>query len=227
MQVEVVSKHYCTCAPAFRSAKAKFIVFAHHRCVTGLLCCSVRSRLFLRLMCFFQPRSWQACAQAFVHPPSWVLFPRRDVMDALAAELLTCGVLGGGKASREASTNDEGSADAAGNRFSATTAAGQRRSRCEAEGARHSEVAAAAEAGGLLGRMPGGVPFVRIDGSHTSEERRAAVAAFRSDARIRVALLSITAACVGLDFSSASVVVFVELPDEVGRCTSAQLAWVE
>ena len=36
------------------------------------------------------------------------------------------------------------------------------------------------------------------------------------DPRVRVALLSITAAAVGLDFSSASAVVFVELPNEVG-----------
>lgn len=41
------------------------------------------------------------------------------------------------------------------------------------------------------------------------------MARFRSDPSIRVALLSITAAAVGLDFSAASVVVFVELPFEV------------
>ena len=38
--------------------------------------------------------------------------------------------------------------------------------------------------------------------------RRAAVRRFASDASVRVALLSVTAAGVGLDFSSASVVVF-------------------
>ncbi len=41
------------------------------------------------------------------------------------------------------------------------------------------------------------------------------MARFRSDPTIRVALLSITAAAVGLDFSAASAVVFVELPHEV------------
>jgi len=46
-------------------------------------------------------------------------------------------------------------------------------------------------------------------------QRREAVNRFRSDSSIRVALLSITAAAVGLDFSSASAVVFVELPHEV------------
>lgn len=46
-------------------------------------------------------------------------------------------------------------------------------------------------------------------------QRHEAVVRFRRDASVRVALLSITAAAVGLDFSSASVVVFVELPYEV------------
>jgi hypothetical protein len=46
-------------------------------------------------------------------------------------------------------------------------------------------------------------------------QRRQAVRTFADDPRVRVALLSITAACVGLNFCSASVVVFVELPHEV------------
>lgn len=41
-----------------------------------------------------------------------------------------------------------------------------------------------------------------------ASRRRAAVRRFASDASVRVALLSVTAAGVGLDFSSASVVVF-------------------
>ncbi|EFJ47804.1 hypothetical protein VOLCADRAFT_91788 [Volvox carteri f. nagariensis] len=60
-----------------------------------------------------------------------------------------------------------------------------------------------------------GVNYVRIDGSHDSGERRTAVMRFRDDPTVRVALLSITAAAVGLDFSAASAVVFVELPNEV------------
>lgn len=52
------------------------------------------------------------------------------------------------------------------------------------------------------------VPFVRIDGASDGEERRAAAARFRADPAVRVALLSVTAAGVGLDFSCASVVVF-------------------
>jgi SNF2 family DNA or RNA helicase len=40
----------------------------------------------------------------------------------------------------------------------------------------------------------GGVPFVRIDGSTDSFDRRSVVNRFRDDPSIRVALLSVTAA---------------------------------
>ena len=39
---------------------------------------------------------------------------------------------------------------------------------------------------------------------------------FRNEPALRVALLSVTAAGTGLDFSAASLVVFAELPSEVG-----------
>jgi hypothetical protein len=42
-----------------------------------------------------------------------------------------------------------------------------------------------------------GVGYVRVDGSHDSAERHAAVKKFRTDPSCRVALLSITAAAVG------------------------------
>ncbi|GIM10872.1 hypothetical protein Vretimale_14479, partial [Volvox reticuliferus] len=67
-----------------------------------------------------------------------------------------------------------------------------------------------------------GVNYVRIDGSHDSGERRTAVMRFRDDPTVRVALLSITAAAVGLDFSTASAVVFVELPTEVSLLQQAE-----
>lgn len=51
--------------------------------------------------------------------------------------------------------------------------------------------------------------FVRIDGETDQQSRREAVERFRSDASVRVALLSVTAAGTGLDFSAASAVVFV------------------
>ena len=41
---------------------------------------------------------------------------------------------------------------------------------------------------------------------------------FATDPRIKVALLSVTAAGTGLDFSAASHVVFAELPHEVRDC---------
>lgn len=59
------------------------------------------------------------------------------------------------------------------------------------------EAAAAAAHAGSSGRPGPGVGYVRVDGSHDSTERLAAVHRFRSDSSIRVALLSITAAAVG------------------------------
>ncbi|PRW44334.1 DNA annealing helicase and endonuclease ZRANB3 [Chlorella sorokiniana] len=81
-----------------------------------------------------------------------------------------------------------------------------------------NRLAAALE--GATGYAP--VGYVRIDGGTDPEDRRAAVRRFASDASVRVALLSVTAAGVGLDFSSASVVVFAELPDEVAHVRQAE-----
>ena len=44
---------------------------------------------------------------------------------------------------------------------------------------------------------------------------------FRNEPALRVALLSVTAAGTGLDFSAASLVVFAELPSEVGHADAA------
>ncbi|PSC75396.1 DNA annealing helicase and endonuclease ZRANB3 [Micractinium conductrix] len=81
-----------------------------------------------------------------------------------------------------------------------------------------NRLAAALE--GAVGYAP--VGYVRIDGGTDPEDRRAAVRRFSSDAAIRVALLSVAAAGVGLDFSAASVVVFAELPDEVALVRQAE-----
>jgi hypothetical protein len=67
-----------------------------------------------------------------------------------------------------------------------------------------------------------GVGYVRIDGSVEPSHRMAEVRRFRDDPSVRVALLSITATAVGLDFSSAQAVVFVELPDEVALVRQAE-----
>lgn len=60
-----------------------------------------------------------------------------------------------------------------------------------------------------------GVPYIRIQGDVATSERHALVARFRNDPSVRVALLSVTAAGVGLDLSAASNVVFAEIPEEV------------
>jgi hypothetical protein len=59
------------------------------------------------------------------------------------------------------------------------------------------EEAAAAGAAAAGRRRWRGVSYVRVDGSHDSTERLAAVRRFKADSSVRVALLSITAAAVG------------------------------
>lgn len=68
----------------------------------------------------------------------------------------------------------------------------------------------------------GSPKFIRFDGDCDSVERMEMVQRFRTDPEIKVALLSITAASVGLDFSAASIVVFVELPQEVASVRQAE-----
>ena len=64
--------------------------------------------------------------------------------------------------------------------------------------------------------------FVRVDGENTAQERHEAVIKFREDPNTRVALLSITAAGFGLDFSSADKVVFFELPPDAASVKQAE-----
>lgn len=70
--------------------------------------------------------------------------------------------------------------------------------------------------------MLGSTGYVRIDGQSDSTDRMQAVNKFRCNPDVRLALLSITAAGVGLDFSTASVVVFVELPRDVAFVRQAE-----
>ncbi|ERM99888.1 DNA annealing helicase and endonuclease ZRANB3 isoform X1 [Amborella trichopoda] len=67
-----------------------------------------------------------------------------------------------------------------------------------------------------------GVDFVRIDGSTLPRARQMAVEAFRSRAEVKIAIIGITAGGVGLDFSSAQNVVFVELPKSVSELLQAE-----
>ncbi|XP_010546167.1 PREDICTED: DNA annealing helicase and endonuclease ZRANB3 isoform X2 [Tarenaya hassleriana] len=54
--------------------------------------------------------------------------------------------------------------------------------------------------------------FVRIDGTTLPRDRQLAVQSFRSCSEVKVAIIGIEAGGVGLDFSAAQNVVFVELP---------------
>ena len=72
--------------------------------------------------------------------------------------------------------------------------------------------------------------YVRIDGSTPSDERKILVDKFREGAAlndegivgVRIALLSVKAAGTGLDFSTASCVVFAELPDDASLLEQAE-----
>ncbi|KAI9384481.1 hypothetical protein POPTR_012G067000v4 [Populus trichocarpa] len=57
-----------------------------------------------------------------------------------------------------------------------------------------------------------GVGFVRIDGNTLASDRQNAVLSFQSSNKVKIAIIGITAGGVGLDFSSAQNVVFLELP---------------
>ncbi|KAJ1291737.1 hypothetical protein BS78_02G339000 [Paspalum vaginatum] len=67
-----------------------------------------------------------------------------------------------------------------------------------------------------------GIRFVRIDGSTLQRERKEAVDSFRLDPEVKVAIIGITAGGVGLDFSSAQNVVFVELPKSASELLQAE-----
>ncbi|KAG7954971.1 hypothetical protein I3843_11G048400 [Carya illinoinensis] len=57
-----------------------------------------------------------------------------------------------------------------------------------------------------------GISFVRIDGNTLARDRQSAVLSFKSSTEVKVAIIGITAGGIGLDFSSAQNVVFLELP---------------
>lgn len=75
--------------------------------------------------------------------------------------------------------------------------------------AHHKEVLDALEH--TVSKKMKGVGHIRIDGSVPSAERAARVKKFQTNAKIRVALLSVTAAGVGLTLTAASSVLFSEL----------------
>ncbi|EEC82393.1 hypothetical protein OsI_26740 [Oryza sativa Indica Group] len=66
------------------------------------------------------------------------------------------------------------------------------------------------------------IKYVRIDGSTSPRERKDAVDSFRLNPEVMVAIIGITAGGVGLDFSSAQNVVFVELPKSASELLQAE-----
>jgi len=67
-----------------------------------------------------------------------------------------------------------------------------------------------------------GAGFVRIDGRTAAAQRPALVASFQEDPVVRVAVLSITAAGVGLTLTAAQTVVFAELYWVPGQMAQAE-----
>ncbi|XP_072981422.1 uncharacterized protein [Typha angustifolia] len=67
-----------------------------------------------------------------------------------------------------------------------------------------------------------GIKFVRIDGSTLARDRQEAVEAFRLSAEVKIAIIGITAGGVGLNFSSAQNVVFLELPKSASEMLQAE-----
>ncbi|GMN54237.1 hypothetical protein TIFTF001_023365 [Ficus carica] len=67
-----------------------------------------------------------------------------------------------------------------------------------------------------------GIGFVRIDGTTLARDRQSAVLSFRTSTEVKIAIIGITAGGVGLDFSSAQHVVFLELPQSPSLMLQAE-----
>ncbi|KAM1081096.1 hypothetical protein EV1_015507 [Malus domestica] len=67
-----------------------------------------------------------------------------------------------------------------------------------------------------------GITFVRIDGNTLAADRQEAVRSFQLSTEVKIAIIGITAGGVGLDFSSAKHVVFLELPQSPSLMLQAE-----
>ncbi|CAA6657426.1 unnamed protein product [Spirodela intermedia] len=67
-----------------------------------------------------------------------------------------------------------------------------------------------------------GIQFIRIDGTTIPRDRKIAVETFRLTKEVTVALIGITAGGVGLNFSAAQNVVFLELPRSASEMLQAE-----
>ncbi|XP_024170416.1 DNA annealing helicase and endonuclease ZRANB3 isoform X3 [Rosa chinensis] len=66
------------------------------------------------------------------------------------------------------------------------------------------------------------IDFVRIDGNTLATDRQLAVRKFQLSSEVKIAIVGITAGGVGLDFSSATHVVFLELPQSPSLMLQAE-----
>ncbi|KAJ8753320.1 hypothetical protein K2173_019719 [Erythroxylum novogranatense] len=66
------------------------------------------------------------------------------------------------------------------------------------------------------------VGFVRIDGTTLARDRQIAVQSFQSSNEVKIAIIGVTAGGVGLDFSLAQNVVFLELPQSPSLMLQAE-----
>ncbi|PSS07955.1 Endonuclease [Actinidia chinensis var. chinensis] len=67
-----------------------------------------------------------------------------------------------------------------------------------------------------------GIGFVRIDGHTPAQDRQLAVHSFRSLKEVKIAIIGIKAGGVGLDFTSAQHVVFLDLPQDPSQMRQAE-----
>nr|XP_010936358.1 DNA annealing helicase and endonuclease ZRANB3 isoform X1 [Elaeis guineensis] len=67
-----------------------------------------------------------------------------------------------------------------------------------------------------------GIKLVRIDGRTLARDRQQAVEAFRLSTEVKIAIIGITAGGVGIDFSSAQNVIFLELPKSASEMVQAE-----
>ena len=75
---------------------------------------------------------------------------------------------------------------------------------------------------GLQAALHSRGPLVRIDGSTPLPQRHLAIKRFNKEPHLRLALVSVTAASLGIDLSAASTVIFAELPPDAAWLAQAE-----
>ena len=75
---------------------------------------------------------------------------------------------------------------------------------------------------GLQAALHARGPLVRIDGSTPLPQRHLALRRFKTEPSLRLALVSVTAASLGIDLSAAATVIFAELPPDAAWLAQAE-----